>query len=164
MALFEAWKRIAHDVQGNPIKRVWDDYQGKEKRVYKDIISKKMQKIEGTIDSISQEFGLSHVHTAVFMDGIHAAVDGLPPTAELETDTAIKFEIDFKRLYKQMVQYKAKELYTLKEWDGIFTPDEQQALYKEQKESNVMVRSKKTGRNEACPCGSGKKYKKCCVS
>jgi len=22
---------------------------------------------------------------------------------------------------------------------------------------------KKTGRNESCPCGSGKKYKKCCI-
>ena len=22
----------------------------------------------------------------------------------------------------------------------------------------------KTGRNDACPCGSGKKYKKCCLS
>jgi len=23
--------------------------------------------------------------------------------------------------------------------------------------------SKKIGRNESCPCGSGKKYKKCCI-
>ncbi len=25
-------------------------------------------------------------------------------------------------------------------------------------------RTKKTGRNEPCPCNSGKKYKKCCIS
>lgn len=25
------------------------------------------------------------------------------------------------------------------------------------------VAEKKVGRNEACPCGSGKKYKKCCA-
>jgi uncharacterized protein YecA (UPF0149 family) len=25
------------------------------------------------------------------------------------------------------------------------------------------VRSDKVGRNEPCPCGSGKKYKKCCL-
>jgi preprotein translocase subunit SecA len=24
------------------------------------------------------------------------------------------------------------------------------------------LRSKKVGRNEPCPCGSGRKYKKCC--
>jgi len=27
---------------------------------------------------------------------------------------------------------------------------------------NMPLRSQKTGRNELCPCGSGKKYKKCC--
>jgi preprotein translocase subunit SecA len=26
-----------------------------------------------------------------------------------------------------------------------------------------FVRSDKVGRNEPCPCGSGKKYKKCCL-
>lgn len=26
------------------------------------------------------------------------------------------------------------------------------------------VQSDKTGRNEPCPCGSGKKYKKCCMA
>ena len=27
----------------------------------------------------------------------------------------------------------------------------------------MPLRSSKTGRNEPCPCGSGKKYKKCCM-
>lgn len=26
----------------------------------------------------------------------------------------------------------------------------------------TKIAEKKTGRNEACPCGSGKKFKKCC--
>jgi len=26
----------------------------------------------------------------------------------------------------------------------------------------TMIAEKKVGRNELCPCGSGKKYKKCC--
>jgi len=25
-----------------------------------------------------------------------------------------------------------------------------------------VIKAKKVGRNEPCPCGSGKKYKKCC--
>ena len=28
--------------------------------------------------------------------------------------------------------------------------------------SKTMIAEKKVGRNESCPCGSGKKYKKCC--
>ena len=35
-------------------------------------------------------------------------------------------------------------------------------LYKEQKNSGTVRKEKKVGRNDPCPCGSGKKYKKCC--
>ncbi len=31
------------------------------------------------------------------------------------------------------------------------------------KKEPIMRKTKKTGRNEPCPCGSGKKYKKCCL-
>jgi uncharacterized protein YecA (UPF0149 family) len=30
--------------------------------------------------------------------------------------------------------------------------------------SKQVVKSKKIGRNDPCPCGSGKKYKKCCLN
>ena len=30
-------------------------------------------------------------------------------------------------------------------------------------QNNSSVKEKKTGRNEPCPCGSGKKFKKCCI-
>ncbi|HCX65428.1 MAG TPA: hypothetical protein DHN33_09485 [Eubacteriaceae bacterium] len=33
---------------------------------------------------------------------------------------------------------------------------------KEQTEKKPVTKSKKPGRNDPCPCGSGKKYKKCC--
>ena len=35
-------------------------------------------------------------------------------------------------------------------------------LYKKQKLSGTVIKGKKIGRNEPCPCGSGKKYKNCC--
>ena len=37
--------------------------------------------------------------------------------------------------------------------------NEQHAFWKE-----IKVISKIIGRNDPCPCGSGKKYKKCCGS
>lgn len=40
------------------------------------------------------------------------------------------------------------------------------ALQDKDKKSNTKdksyVRKRKIGRNQLCPCGSGKKYKKCC--
>ena len=32
------------------------------------------------------------------------------------------------------------------------------------REPTQMRSADKTGRNDACPCGSGKKYKKCCIN
>ena len=162
MALHDAWKRIAFDTQGNAVKHVWDDYLIKEKKVYREILDQKLDKIEGTMEELGKRFELSGMHMAAFVDGIHEAVDGLPPVDELEADTAVKLDIDFKRLFKQMVEYKAKDLYTLDEWDNIFPPEEQREYYLEQKKAHTVIRTDKTGRNEPCPCGSGKKYKKCC--
>ena len=31
-----------------------------------------------------------------------------------------------------------------------------------QKETGQVIKTKDVGRNDPCPCGSGKKYKKCC--
>jgi len=38
-------------------------------------------------------------------------------------------------------------------------------LPKPQRITNLKtkVKGRKVGRNEKCPCGSGKKYKKCCL-
>ena len=61
-----------------------------------------------------------------------------------------------------MVAAKADWLYGLPQWNAIFSEEEQKKLYKEQKESTTIRKEKKIGRNDPCPCGSGKKYKKCC--
>ena len=35
-------------------------------------------------------------------------------------------------------------------------------IEKAYKKTKTVVKEKTVGRNDACPCGSGKKYKKCC--
>jgi len=162
LTLYEQWKRISIDQQGQMVKHVWDEYLLEEKGVYKGILSRKQQLAEGTVDTIAKSFGLSNVYMVAFLDGIHEAVDGLPPIEEVVAETEIKLEIDFKRLYKQMVEYKAEDLYNLKEWDDIFTQEEQKEFYLEQKRAHTIRKGEKIGRNEPCTCGSGKKYKRCC--
>ena len=44
-----------------------------------------------------------------------------------------------------------------------FTFEDDRWLYVDgENKKGETVRSEKVGRNEPCPCGSGKKYKKCC--
>jgi hypothetical protein len=46
-----------------------------------------------------------------------------------------------------------------------YSPEEVYYLEKSKKESNLETNNSinKTGRNDSCPCGSGKKYKNCCL-
>ena len=67
-----------------------------------------------------------------------------------------------EKLYYNMVGAKAEWLYKLPQWDSILTEEKRKELYKAQKASTTIVKGPKVGRNDPCPCGSGKKYKKCC--
>jgi len=163
--LMDSWKRVAYDRQNQPVKHVWDEFLAKEKSVYVSLLKEKQSRMEGTVTELAEKFRMTTVQMCAFFDGIHECVDGLPPITEIEDTTAIAFDIEFDRLYKQMVEYKADNLYNLPEWENIFTADRQKELYKEQKSSHTVVRNEaKVGRNDPCACGSGKKYKKCCAS
>ena len=46
----------------------------------------------------------------------------------------------------------------LSHWPGLSAKDE-----RERRLEQALNRAKDVGRNDPCPCGSGKKYKKCCL-
>ena len=69
---------------------------------------------------------------------------------------------DKEKLYYNMVGCKADWLYELPQWDNLLDEQTRKDLYKKQKLSGTVVKGKKIGRNDPCPCGSGKKYKFCC--
>ena len=80
----------------------------------------------------------------------------------MDENTEVSLAFDKESLYKNMVDAKADWLYNLPAWKEIFTEDKLKELYKEAKRANTIVKGPKIGRNDPCPCGSGKKYKKCC--
>ncbi len=163
MTIYESWIKKAYNDKGQAVKKFWDDeYMPAEQKVYENIIKNKRTEFKGTLKSFSMEFNMSPEFVIGFLDGIHEV--STPPTEvkDLEEDTIIEFSIELKALYKKMVEFKAEHLYTLPEWNEVFSPDEQRELYFEQKKSGTIVKGSKPSRNDPCPCGSGVKYKKCC--
>ena len=69
-------------------------------------------------------------------------------------------DVPMEQLAQMSYQEVAYEVMSLFLTD--FTEEELKKFYKEQKESTTIRKPKKIGRNDPCPCGSGKKYKKCC--
>lgn len=162
MGLYEEWFKKAYTRDGKTNDMLWDEYIPQEQKIYEYILENKVTEIKGTVKELAERFNMSTTYIAGFIDGINDTQETPVNLENLEEDTNIELNIDFEVLYKKMVEYKADHLYNLPQWDNIFTAEHRKVLYKGQKVSNTYVREAKIGRNEPCPCGSGKKYKKCC--
>ncbi|MBP7091027.1 MAG: SEC-C domain-containing protein [Syntrophorhabdaceae bacterium] len=55
-----------------------------------------------------------------------------------------------------------RKLYAVQPAREELTRDEPVMFFNKTDEALSMQKDKKIGRNDPCPCGSGKKYKKCC--
>ena len=107
-------------------------------------------------------YGIDVMTMTGFLDGINDSLVKANPIEEMEEDTAVNLGFDKELLYKNMVAAEADWLYNLEEWNSIFDEEKRKELYKEQKRSGTIVKEAKVYPNDPCPCGSGKKYKKCC--
>lgn len=165
MALLETWRNLAYGEGLNDKEReqLWTNYFQIEKGIYEQILSEPTQVIEGTVKELAEKYQTEVLIMTGFLDGISESLKGYEnPLETMEEDTPVKIEIDPEKLYYHMVEAKADWLYELPQWDAILTEERRKELYKEQKASGTIVKEQKIGRNDPCPCGSGKKYKKCC--
>ena len=164
MALLKEWQKIAYDESKDKgaIQRLGANYFNLEKGVYEKLLSDPDTEVKGTVKELAEQYGLSIMEMTGFLDGINDSLVEPNPIEEMEEDTVVSLKFDKEKLYKNMVDAKADWLYELPQWESIFDEATRKALYLEQKKSGTIVKGPKIGRNDPCPCGSGKKYKQCC--
>ena len=114
------------------------------------------------VKELAEKYGQDVMTMVGFLDGINDSLVTPNPIETMTEDTEVSLGFDKESLYKNMVDAKADWLYELPQWDAIFDEETRKRLYREQKASGTIRKPKKIGRNDPCPCGSGKKYKKCC--
>ncbi len=166
MALLEEWKKIAYNEKANKgeLQKLWQNYFMLEKGVYEQLLQNPDEEVKGTVKELAEKYNLSVMHMTGFLDGINDSLKEPNPIETMEEDTVVSLAFDKEKLYKNMVDSKADWLYNLPMWNDIFEPERKRELYLEQKKSGTVLVGKKIGRNEPCPCGSGKKYKFCCMN
>lgn len=96
-----------------------------------------------------------------FLDGIQTSLKNEIDVEKVDDDTDIDLDIDYEKLYYNMRDAKAKWLFNLSSWKNVLDENQTSAIAREYREANI-AHSNKVGRNDPCPCGSGKKYKNCC--
>ncbi len=164
MALLKQWRDMAYDQKADrgKLQKFWAEYFLIEKRIYEELLNQPDEVVSGTVKELAEKYNVNIMTMTGFLDGINDSLKVANPIEEMEEDTKVNLGFDKELLYKNMVDAKADWLYELPQWKEIFSEQKLHELYLEQKKSGTIVKGPKVGRNDPCPCGSGKKYKHCC--
>ncbi len=162
MKLIDLWSNKLNSADKATAGNLLNAYYEAETEVYKKLLAEQTQSYTGTVKAFAEAYGLEMWQAGGFVDGINTSLTEAVDLDTLEEDSDLSFTIDWKQLFINMIKAKAEWLWTLPEWENIYTAEERAAIEKEYKQSRQAV-STKVGRNDPCPCGSGKKYKNCCM-
>ena len=163
MSLLQNWRDIAYNQEADKkqLQQFWTNYFLIEKNIYEQLLSNPDEVVKGTVKELAEKYKVDVMTMVGFLDGINDSLNHPYDLEKLTEDSEIVLDVDFEKLYFNMLAAKAPWLYELKEWDGVLPKEKRQEILKKYHVSKQAV-SQKIDRNAPCPCGSGKKYKKCC--
>ena len=163
MTLFKQWRDLIENQTDATFRDFWTEYSGAETKIYSAILDKPEEKVAGKIGELAAAHEVRPVIYMGFLDGINTSLKGGEIELEnLDENSEIELDIDFEKLLYNMLAADAEYLYTLPQWEEVLEADKIKEIVKAFKKSKTVVKGEKIGRNDPCPCGSGKKYKKCC--
>ena len=163
MTLFEQRRELIENQPDATFKEFWTEYSGAETKIYSAILDKPEEKVAGKIGELAAAHDVRPVIYMGFLDGINTSLKGGEIEQEnLDENSEIELDIDLEKLLYNMLAADAEYLYTLPQWEEVLPAEKIKEIVKAFKKSKTVVKGEKIGRNDPCPCGSGKKYKKCC--
>ena len=162
MSLHEKWQQLINKQSEKDFEKFWDEYSSAEVKIYSDILANPSQTFSGTFSELVSRYEVDETLFMGFLDGINSSLKKPLELEKTDADSAIELSVNFEELYLNMLKADAEHLYTLDEWDDLLDDAKREKITKDYKKSKTIVKEKTPGRNDLCPCGSGKKYKKCC--
>ena len=165
MGLYTNWTDyVVNYVKEKGEPAFWAEYSAVEKNIYTKILANHTAEVKGSIKELADQYGTSTIFFMGFLDGINESLVAALELESIEEDSNIDLKINFEQLYFNMLDAKADYLYQLPQWDAIFSAEKRKDIQRQWRDSKTIVNENKIGRNDPCPCGSGKKYKKCCAN
>lgn len=163
MSLYTEWTETLKGITTQEeYQAFFNEYMTKETECYRNILQTKNPVLEGTIRELAEKNNMTAMEFVGFLDGGNTSLKEEMKLEDLTEDSQIKAEFDFEKLLWNMHDSKAEWLYGMEEWSNIFDEEKRKEIKKDYNRSKIVVKGEKIGRNDPCPCGSGKKYKKCC--
>ena len=163
MGLYESRNNTVETImQSGQGQEFWNGYFAAEADNYSKILSDTSVVYSGKLSELAQQFDMEPITFIGFLDGINTSLKAELDLDSLTEDSEITLDIDYEKLFYNMHIAKASWLYEMKEWDNVLSKEKRAEIYAQYR-NDVIAHSDKVGRNDPCPCGSGKKYKNCCL-
>ena len=164
MSLLKVWRDHAYGLDDRTPegKEFWLKYFNKEKSIYEELLEHPEEIVSGTIKELAEKYDTDIETMTGFLDGIDDSLTLSNNLDNVTEDSVVNLGYDKEKLYMNMVGCNAQWLYELPQWDKLLSVEKRNELFKLEKSSHTVIKPPKVGRNDPCPCGSGKKYKKCC--
>jgi len=165
MSLYQDWESLASsDMDQETYNNFWKAYLAAEQGVYEIILGEKNPSLKGNFKDLADKFSMEPKIFMGFLDGVNTSLTEELDLESLTEESEIDSTIEFEKLFWNMLDCKAEWLYTLGQWDDILEVEKRKEIKKEFNKTKTVVNETKVGRNDPCPCGSGKKFKKCCLN
>lgn len=163
MSLYTEWNdNLKNITTQEEYQNFFKEYMGKEAECYRKILETKNPVLQGNIQDLAKQNDMTNLQFMGFLDGANTSFKEELDLESLAEDTEFKAEFDWEKLLWNMHDAKAEWLYGMNEWSNIFDDEKRKQIKKDFNRSKQVIVEEKVGRNDPCPCGSGKKYKKCC--
>lgn len=162
MNLYENWITLIEGQTDDTFEDFWKGYSEAEVRIYSDLLRDPHAVISGTFEELAKKYDVDHVLFMGFLDGIQTSLVEPFDLKATNASTPLALEFDVEKLFYNMLSAEAEHLYSLPQWDDLLTDDIKKEIITRYRKSRTVIKEREPGRNDPCPCGSGKKYKKCC--
>ena len=163
MTLLKEWTNLIENQTQESFKDFWKEYSEAETKIYSDILDHPDEPMEGKLGELAESYGVRPVIFMGFLDGINDSIEEKNDLTDWDEESEVSLKIVPEELFYNMLKADADYLYSLPQWETILGEEKMTELAKKYKQSRTVRReTPKVGRNDPCPCGSGKKYKHCC--
>ncbi len=162
MSLFIEWENLATNQTDESFESFWEEYCDAEIKLYTAVLEDGSGKFTGKFNDLASKYQVSPVLFTGFLDGIKTSLNNDFDVASVTETSDIDLDINFEKLFFNMLKADAEHLFTLQPWENILSGDQMKTIISDFKKTKTIIKDKVPGRNEPCSCGSGKKYKKCC--
>ena len=121
MSLYQEWQDLIENQTEETFEAFWKEYAETETKIYSYILENHQEHLKGTVGELVDKFQCNKVIFVGFLDGVNSSLNSEMELNNVDENTSVDLDIDFEKLFFNMLKAEADYLYSLSQWDGVLS-------------------------------------------